>query len=90
MMRMRVSPDGGEPYELEAASRDVVAWEKAGRDRAFSNFAEKLRMSDVYALAHVTARRMGRYDGSLEAFEATCDIDLLDDDEAPDPTLPGP
>lgn len=89
-MRMRVVPDGAEPYEVDAESRDVVAWEKAGRDRAFAQFAERLRMSDVFSLAHVTARRLGRFDGSLELFETTCNVELVGDDEAePDPTHPG-
>lgn len=92
MMRLKVSPDGAEPYELEVASRDVVAWEKAGKGRAYSEFAERLRMSDVFSLAHLAARRAGRFDGSLELFETTCDVEMVDDavDDEPDPSRPAP
>lgn len=89
MFRMRVTPDGGEPYDLVAEARDILAWEKTGRDRSFGEFLQRLRMTEIYALAHVAAKRQGRFDGPLAMFEN--DVDVLplpdkDDEDEPDPT----
>ncbi len=93
MFRAKAHPDGdGEPYELLAEARDVLMWERAGRDRAFGDITERLRMTDVYSLMHLVAKRTGRYDGPLEMFEADVSLELMpptDDDEAPDPTPKG-
>ena len=89
MLKLKISPDGAEPYEVTATSRDIRAWEKGGSGRAFGKLASGLSMTDVYAIAHVTARRLGHVDQAttLDQFAESTDLELLDDDE-PDPTNP--
>ncbi len=47
-------------------------------------------MVEVYALAHITAKRLGRFDGPLAMFETDVNVEPLpaqdDEDEEPDPT----
>lgn len=90
MFRVKVIPDNGSaPYEVVAEARDVLLWERSGRDRAFADLTDRMRMVDIYSLMHVAAKRQGRFDGSLEMFENDVNLELLkptEDDEAPDPT----
>lgn len=90
MFTFTISPDGEEPYELVTGSRDVVVWEKAGRNRSFSQMANAMKFSDLYELSHIAAKRQGKYAGSLADWEASRDIDLVadedDDQEGADPT----
>lgn len=90
MFRAIAHPDGdADPYELTADARDVLMWEKSGRDRAFGDLTERTHMRDVYSLMHVVAKRRGLYDGPLEMFETDVLLELLpptDEDKAPDPT----
>lgn len=83
MFTFTISPDGAEPYELVTGSRDVVVWEKAGRNRSFSQMAEAMRFTDLYELAHIAAKRQGKPGGDLPLaiWEETRDLDLKDDNE---------
>jgi hypothetical protein len=100
MFTLTVKPDGGEPFEYEVTTRDVLVWEKAGRDRSMSRLVNDMHLADVYQVAHIAARRLQLFTGSLDEFEKTCDLDirkmLTDDDEKEDsdsesdPTQPGP
>lgn len=90
MIRFEVTPDGGEPYELEAGPRDILAWEKTGKGRSFGALAERQTFADFYALAHITAKRLGRFDGTLAEFEASCDVVPRAGSAEPDPTPSDP
>lgn len=83
-----VAPDGAEPFEMEAGPRDVLFWEKVSR-RTIGEIESNPTMAALYSLAHATAKRQGRYAGSLEEFEATCDAMVRPLDDAVDPTQPG-
>lgn len=85
MFTFTVQPDGAEPFEAKATSRDVVAWEKLGRGRSMSKLAENAAMVDLYGLAHIACRRLALFTGSLEEFEATVDLEFEEDEEV-DPT----
>jgi hypothetical protein len=93
MMTFKVIPDGGEPYQVTAHSRDVLVWEKSGKGRTFSQLADHLSMTDMYGLAFVAARRQGMFSGTLQDFEQSADmmpVDVDEDDEDPDPTHAAP
>jgi hypothetical protein len=93
MMTFRVSPDGGEPYQVTAYARDVLMWEKAGKGRAFGDMAEHTKIGDLYGLAYFASRRQGLYTGSLSEFEQDVDVNPVDQDEDeadPDPTPAAP
>jgi len=83
MMNFQITPDNGEPYKLEAGSRDVLLWEKAGKGRAFSQLrTESMRMQDLYGLAYHAARRQGYFAGTLAEWEESVEImPVKDDDE---------
>lgn len=89
--RFTVLPDGGDPYEVVAATRDIVVWERVGKDRSFSNLARTAHMADLYELCWHAAKRQGLIDCTLGEFERSADLDLLpadEQDEEPDPTPP--
>lgn len=86
MFTFTVVPDNGEPFQATATSRDVVIWEKLGKGRSMSRVAQEPTMGDLYSLAHVAARRLQLFTGTLEEFEHSVDIDFEGEDEAPDPT----
>jgi hypothetical protein len=89
MFTFRVFPDGAEPYEVTARSRDIVQWEKTGKGRSFGRLANEanLSFSDLTSLAYVTAKRQGRYFGSLEEFEQSSDVEIVNEDAGEaDPT----
>lgn len=90
MMRFKVSPDGGDSYELEATSRDVYVWEKTGRSRKMGQLGSlgEISMVALYELAHLAAKRQQLFIGSLEDFTSSVDLELLAE-EAADPTNAG-
>jgi len=95
MMTFEITPDDGDPYRLEAGSRDVLTWEKAGKGRSFGQLGsgESMRMEHLYGLAYYAARRQGLFSGSLAEWEESVDLmPVKDDDEegTVDPTRPGP
>lgn len=89
LISFEISPDDGGPYRVDAYSRDVLLWEKAVKGRSFSQMQSALAMVDLYGLAHVAARRQGLFAGTLQEFEATCDLEPVTDEAPPDPTRSG-
>lgn len=87
MITFTVRPDGGEPYELTAGSRDVLQWERTTKGKSAATLGD---MADMYKVAWLAAKRQGLYDGSLQDFETTVDLETEGDedgsDEGPDPT----
>lgn len=91
MQRFKVTPEGGESYELVTGSRDVLVWEKTNRvGRTAVNLADGAALMDQYAIAYIGAKRQGLFTGTREEFETTCELEALSEDEEPDPTPPAP
>lgn len=90
MFKFRVNPDGGEPFDAEATSRDIVMWERLGRGRSLGKLSQSPTMVDMYSLAHVACQRLGMFAGTLPEFETQVDLEFEAVDEATDPTQPAP
>lgn len=91
MFNFRVAPDQGEPFNVTAGSRDVLAWEKAGPGRSVSAVLENPTLTAFYGLAYAAAHRQRLFTGTQAEFEATCDLTRsVVDEEASDPTPPAP
>ena len=90
MFSFRVIPDSGEAYNLEVTSRDIVFWEKIDRTHTVTRLENDPRMTDIYSVTHVAARRQGLFSGMLAEWETSVDLDpIIDNAPAPDPTQPG-
>ncbi len=78
MFTFTLIPDEGDPFKVQAQMRDVLVWEKTGRDRAMENLGSPMRASDMYELAFIAAKRTGaiRPTVSREDFEATHELEL--------------
>lgn len=71
---------------VKADSRDILRWEKTGKDRSFSKLAENPRMTDLYSLAFSAAKRQGVLDGCTpQEFEEDYVVQLAPGEDA-DPT----
>jgi hypothetical protein len=91
VIKFKVTPDHGEPYEVTATSRDVYVWEKANRGKTFRSAVESGSIVDLTEMAYHAARRHGHFSGTLVAFAQEHDIESADGDEGePDPTNPVP
>ena len=93
MFTWRVTPDGGEPYIVEAGTRDVLAWEKAKPGRSAQQLQDNFHVANAYWLAHRAAVRQGLFSGSREQFEETCELETgvaveaaADGEDGSDPT----
>lgn len=87
-MKLTIRPDGEDPYDVDPTSRDMLLWERGGRGRSLSRLHSDPSVADLYALAHVTARRAGKIGMSVELaeFEASVDVESTVDttDDGPD------
>jgi hypothetical protein len=84
---IRVRPDGAEPFEVETASRDIVAWEAGGNrqnPRSMSKLSDDLRMTDVTDLAWYAAKRKGLTPLDLADWRRSVDIDITSKDSDED------
>lgn len=88
MFTFTVRPDGGESYDVEATTRDVLAWERANKGVNLKKLEEAPSLLDFYKIAHFAVRRQQLFTGSLDDFMDTCDIEVHDTEEdgEPDPT----
>lgn len=80
-MTFTITPDDGEPYTIEATSRDVLKWEKSTKGASMHTFRDNLMMAHMYKLAWVTATRLGRTTASLAEWETLVDVDVEDESE---------
>lgn len=89
MFDLKVSRDGQEPYVVTAQPRDILVWERTGQNRAFSRMMDDLKMADLYDLAYIASKRLGLFDGTAAAFEASADVAPHGEPEAEEgPTPP--
>lgn len=70
-----VTPDQGEPYEVETRARDVRLWERTGHHNTIRRIAENPSFDDYYALVHIAIKRQRiREVPSLAEFMETHDV----------------
>lgn len=84
-----IHPDGGEPYELEATSRDVLNWERTGKNASLKRLMEDLHLADLYQVAYFAATRQGRFTGTRADFESGVDLTFEVEDSDADPSRTG-
>lgn len=89
MFTFRVTPDSGQPYDLEVTSRDIVFWEKIDRAHTVTRLENDPRMSDIYSVTHVAAKRKGLFSGLLAEWETSVDLAPAEEPPNSDPTQPG-
>lgn len=91
MHHFEVTPDGGDPYRVSTASRDVLQWERTTKGASLSDLLARPNMTDLYKLAWLASKREGHFGGTVKDFEDRCELELVDaEDEEPDPTQPAP
>lgn len=97
MIRFRIEPDGEDPIEVEAGSRDIVKWEIRKNGRHLGMLQATPRMTDLVELAWLAAQRTKDWQGDLSDFRLYVEVTPLAevvDDEADadllDPTRTGP
>jgi hypothetical protein len=103
MFTLKVMPDDGEPFEIETASRDIVAWESGGtrqNPRSIGSLSDNLRMTDITDLAWFAADRRGLTELDIREWRKAVDIDITSkpgddrdeegDGEGLDPTRTAP
>lgn len=97
MFTFKVQPDDGEAFEVTAGSRDLRVWEKTGPNRSIGKLMAELKMTSLYEVAHIAARRQQLFTGSLQEFGETCELVVSGGmefeeyvDREPDPTRTGP
>jgi len=82
MIDVRVTPDDGEPWDVNITARDILKWERMGQGRSVAQLESGAKLIYIYELAHIASRRTKSFTGSLELFEETCEISFrgVDDD----------
>lgn len=78
-MKIKIETDGTAAYEVDSKTRDIVIWERAGKDRGLEQLKAP-SMSTIYELAHIACRRTGTYTGTFDEFIASTDIEVIDED----------
>lgn len=70
LLTVDIYPDGdGAPYAMDLTSQDFGRWErKYGEGRSYKNLIATMQASWLEEVAHVAAKRRGRFDAGLEAF----------------------
>jgi len=88
MFKITYHPDGKDSFILIARSRDVSFWERTTKGASMNALAENPKMALIENLAWCVARRQSKYDGTLEQFQESTDIefDPEDDDDELNPT----
>lgn len=93
MFLFKLTPDGGDEFEVVAGTRDVLVWEKTGKGRSLQGFTDNLHMTDLYEMAYIAAKRQGLWDGNRADFEASMELDFEEEkekSEEADPTSAAP
>ncbi|OXM73088.1 MULTISPECIES: hypothetical protein [Amycolatopsis] len=88
MIDFKIAPDGGEKFEVKATTRDILNWERTTKGGSLKQLMENLHTADLYKVAHFAARRTQQFTGTLQEFEASCDLEfeLEETVKEPDPT----
>jgi hypothetical protein len=76
MYTFQIEPDDGEPFQVVARMRDVLAWERANPGKTAQELTENTKLGDIYWIAHHAAKRQGKFDGTRQEFENSCDVSM--------------
>jgi hypothetical protein len=87
MFEFTIRPDDADEYKVTATSRDFYVFERTTKGRSFADVGTNLHMADMYKLAHLASKRQQLFNGTLDEFASSCDIDF-EEEEEPDPTQP--
>jgi hypothetical protein len=80
--------EGGDRYEVKATARDILIWEKTGAKRSFTELMQTLPLADLYWIAHLASKRKGLFEGNLNQFEQTVDLEFgVADGPDPEPDV---
>jgi hypothetical protein len=93
MIDFKVTPDGGESFEITATSQDILTWERGNRNgKVFADLMSKLSMVDCYKVAWIACRRLGHITGevTLQTFETDYRLDMEEAAGGSDPTRRDP
>lgn len=90
MFLFKLTPDGGDTFEVRATTRDVLVWEKTAKGRSLTSLMNDLKVSDMYEIAYVAAKRQGHWDSTRAEFEERMDLDFEEEKGAADPTSAAP
>ena len=92
MFTLTLTPDYGDPIEVEADSRDIFVWEKTNKGKSLGQLKDNLLMGDMYPIAHIAAKRLGedvpsKLDDFVKAYKLDWDEDEAESAaDAADPT----
>jgi hypothetical protein len=95
MIHFKVTPDGGDTFEVEADSRDIIEWEIRKQGRHLGLIQSAPRMTDLSELAWLAAKRSKDWTGDLSDFRRYVKVDPVapaedaDADDLLDPTQTG-
>ncbi len=81
MFDFKVTPDGQDEYRVKSSARDIVQWERGGKNRSLASLQQDIHMEDLYAIAHLASKRNRLFNGSLNDFIDSCDLEVIDPDE---------
>lgn len=77
-----------EPTRVEADSRDILMWEKTTKGASFGDLGKTLRMTDLYRISYLAAKRSKALPDEVkneaqfcERFRVEVDSDGKDDED---------
>lgn len=85
MFSFKVTPDGGESFDVKVTSRDIAKWEKTTKGASLAGLQSDMKASDLYRVIFHALVRQGRWSGTLAEFEESHDFEDVDEDDV-DPT----
>lgn len=83
MIQFKVVPDGTDAYEVTATTRDIIRWETSGQGRSFSKLMDTMKLADLYELAYHASVRNGFFQGNVQAFKDSVDLEFETEDQDP-------
>ncbi|WP_290055663.1 hypothetical protein [Amycolatopsis solani] len=89
MFIFTITPEDGEPFDVKADSRDVLQWEKRNKGASLKRLLEHLAMEDLYKVAYIACKRLKKFSGDPEEFEASYTLDFEVEDGYDDPSQRG-
>ena len=81
MIDFVITPDNGESFEITATSRHILEWEVMDRRNTLSKMESNPEMNDLYTIAFIAARRVGKFSGTLDEWKTTVDIQEKKNDD---------
>lgn len=82
MMKLEVTPDVGEAFEVSVNMRTVVAWEMKFPARAMAQLGgSSLKANYIYELAFVASTKSGQYAGDFPTFKESFDVEPVDESD---------